>query len=251
MIQCKTKVTNKFVIGIAGKKNSGKDTFARMLHYCFTHVNPTFYDYTNRITSMELPHTMSFAEPIKQILSDIFGINKVDFDIREFKDNKYYCPYDNTYVDENEALKDIVLKVEDLNDLTNYIIKGHCTDMGLFENKAYVKLRDLMQWFGTTIGRNLIGENVWIVGTIRKILKHRDKFDTNIYVTDVRFDNENDAIRKLYKGVTIKIVRDKNETNNHVSENIDFECNYTVINNTTLEKLFYSALHIKNTLCKL
>ena len=251
MIQAKTNITDKFIIGIAGKKNSGKDTFAKMLHYCFTNHNPTYYDYANRIDTRELPHTMSFADPIKRVLSDIFGINKIDFDVREFKDEKYYCPYDNNYVDEQYARRHIILTVEDLNKLNKYVIDGSCTDMGLFENKVYVKLRDLMQWFGTTIGRNIIGENVWINGTIRKVVQNRDKFDHNIYIPDVRFSNENDAIRKLYKGVTIKIVRDKNEINNHVSEDINFECDYTVVNNTTLEKLFYSALHIKNTLCKL
>jgi hypothetical protein len=60
-----------------------------------------------------------------------------------------------------------------------------------YKNCMYSKdLRELIQRTGTEAGRGVIGDNVWVNATMNRI----DHIDT--VITDVRFENEADAIRE-------------------------------------------------------
>lgn len=63
--------------------------------------------------------------------------------------------------------------------------------------------RKIMQLFGTEIGRNQIHPNIWIYSIESKILNNAAK---NAVITDVRFPNEIDYIRRN-NGFIVRVVR--------------------------------------------
>lgn len=78
--------------------------------------------------------------------------------------------------------------------------------------------RELLQLFGTEFGRNMIRESVWIDIAMRRAAE----VGCSVVITDVRFDNEADAIR-ISGGAIWKVVRDapsclSGDTAKHASE---------------------------------
>jgi len=74
-------------------------------------------------------------------------------------------------------------------------------------------VRPLMQKMGTEVGRQLIGENVWVDLAMKEAEKHE-----NVVFADCRFKNEAGAIW-LRKGVLWRMERDGvGPTNGHISE---------------------------------
>jgi hypothetical protein len=74
-------------------------------------------------------------------------------------------------------------------------------------------VRGLMQRMGTEVGRNLWGEDFWVEAAMNLVSP-----DTNIVVSDVRYPNEADAIRRR-GGQVWRITRDGvGPANNHDSE---------------------------------
>ncbi len=58
----------------------------------------------------------------------------------------------------------------------------------------FPEVREILQRIGTEVGRNLIGENVWVDATLRRI--ERDgNIDADIAITDCRFPNEAHAVK--------------------------------------------------------
>lgn len=96
----------------------------------------------------------------------------------------------------------------------------------------FTEVRTLLQKMGTEVGRNLLGENIW-VDTALNGLDESGKY----VVTDCRFPNEADAIISR-GGRVIRIARpDVVKANNHPSEtsldNYDFDAVW--LNDGTLE----------------
>lgn len=74
-------------------------------------------------------------------------------------------------------------------------------------------VRGLMQRMGTEVGRRLWGEDFWVEAAMRLVLP-----DTNIVISDVRYPNEADAIRRR-DGQVWRITRDGvGPANSHDSE---------------------------------
>jgi hypothetical protein len=77
------------------------------------------------------------------------------------------------------------------------------------------EIRRLMQVFGTEVGRQIVGPNVWVDSLLRKI--EQEKPDVAV-ITDCRFPNELAAIRDR-GGYTVWVERPGIEAvNGHVSE---------------------------------
>ena len=55
---------------------------------------------------------------------------------------------------------------------------------------SYPEIRRLLQVFGTEVGRSMFGENFWVNLALNSITEN------NSVITDVRFKNEADAIKK-------------------------------------------------------
>lgn len=84
---------------------------------------------------------------------------------------------------------------------------------GYEEAKKTLEFRRLMQVFGTDVGRDLFGENVW-VDQAKKKMGPKGKF----IITDVRFPNEVKMVKSL-GGTLVKILRPGyTPVNEHISD---------------------------------
>lgn len=117
------------------------------------------------------------------------------------------------------------------------------------------KDRKFLQWIGTEWGRS-IDENVWIRLAINRV---NDLNTNNVYITDVRFPNEFQAVKE--NGfICIKITRDKvnkervgNGSCNHESEQSLSDINDwdAIVHNNDTVADFYKRLEqtISNLTC--
>ena len=242
-----------YIIGLAGNKNSGKDTVASMINYIFATgiTKAKFSDWMLKRVSFDETYKdriVHFADNLKDCLSIIYNIPRMAFDDREMKDEIYYSlttgkfvnkqlvtqRHDNYYVITNETLKHSSIKEE----------LEHYTEL-----QPLITIRTLMQYFGTELCRENLDNNIWIKSTIAKIVEVAANRRLCI-VPDVRFTNEAAAIHKdnpLLYGQIIKISRSNNNNNEHDyhdSEIIAFTTDYSINNNGTLIELFYKTLDI-------
>jgi hypothetical protein len=148
-------------IGLSGKKGSGKSTLSD--HLCKT------YDFTE----------LSFAEPLKKLVLDIFQI-----------DPKYV--YDPDY-------KEVI--IEELGVSGRELLQVIGTE--LFRVSLNTHLPQL----------KLIGGSVWI----HSLVKRMEKVKSNIVVSDCRFDDEYTELKN--QGFKVfKIVRDSKDSDNSGSK---------------------------------
>lgn len=245
-----------FVIGIAGEKNSGKDTVASMINYIFAIgiTNAKYSDWICRRVSYDETYKdriIHFGDIVKDILSMMYNIPREYFDDRKYKDELWYC------FETKKFIEDSIIKNKKYSHNTITLDMLQCIDLkeilDINDNKLNcIRIRTLMQYFGTDICRNRLGDNIWVKATMSKAIDIADARKLCI-VPDVRFDNEAEAIKKssdsLYGGV-IRVKRDNCEYTNHASEIIDFDCDYTIDNNQNLYGLFYKVLNIVQQIIK-
>ena len=243
-----------YIIGIAGNKGAGKDTVASMINYIFA-KGITRAKYSEWVIDKDKYYhrfadtIIHFADTLKNVLSIIYNIPRKYFNNRKYKDELYYSISTGNFINEDtiELFRDSyhVITIDELKDNTiNKILKQY---RGL---NIVTKLRVLMQYFGTEICREHLGDNIWIKSTINKAVDIATSRQRCI-IPDVRFANEAKAInghRNSLYGVLIIVNRKNNENNNHSSENIDFKCDYIIDNNGTLTELFYKVLLICETI---
>lgn len=245
-----------YIIGIAGQKNSGKDTLVSMINYIFSAgiTRANYSDWiTKRITydNKYQNRIVHFADSCKDALSIIFSIPRVLFDDRKYKDDLWYCFTSGNFVEDN-----IVNRVNDTHiNITIDMLKNNSLSDIIKNNIGkfiYIKIRTLMQYFGTDVCRNYICDYIWIRSTINKAVDIAC-IKRICIIPDVRFENECNAIRNnvndLY-GCVIKITRNKEETITHSSENINFSTEFTIYNDESLMSLFYKALNIVESIKK-
>jgi len=101
--------------------------------------------------------------------------------------------------------------------------------------------RRLLQWFGTDICRNIHG-SIWADQLVESLYEHGHCFHY-IAVSDCRFNNEYEALKKVkeFKVIFVKILRNTgdNEFSDHASEidMKDFQEDLVIKNDGTLEEL--------------
>lgn len=246
-----------FIIGIAGAKNSGKDTIASMINYIFAVgvTRATYGDYLIKkvkIDNTNADRVVHFADNMKDAMSIIFGIPRCTFNDRQKKDNAYWDYFNKTFVSFADVIRDNdAFVIHDTDELyyTNPLSKMIKSAMKEHRH-LYIKIRTLMQYFGTDICRYFLDEDIWIRSTMVKVANIAAARRLCI-IPDVRFANEADAIRfvssPLY-GEVIKVNRNNNDNSKHSSEAIDFNVYFEIDNNGTLMQLFYKVLEICQTL---
>jgi hypothetical protein len=124
-------------------------------------------------------------------------------------------------------------------------IVGHRPDKGLIHLQDVIdeygwdgykateyaeEIRRVLQRLGTEVGRNLIGQDVWVEATFNNLTSDR------YVVTDCRFPNEADYIRERYDGLIIRIERPGvGPINGHPSETAldGYDFDFVVDNNGT------------------
>jgi hypothetical protein len=128
-----------------------------------------------------------------------------------------------------QALMTINPKLDSITRVSDFV-----EDYGWDVAKKNPEVRRLLQVLGTDFGRKMLGDDVWINIALSGI-KSEDK----IVVSDVRFPNEAEAIKKL--GGTVWRINRHNHSavNGHTSEHAmdNYMFNYVIYNDGTLDDL--------------
>lgn len=96
------------------------------------------------------------------------------------------------------------------------------------------EVRRLLQVMGTEVGRQILGENVW-VGLVARQIEPRK----NYVITDVRFPNEVQFVRSLV-GTVVQITRPNNPhaiAATHASEQLEVQPDFVLSNDGSLAQL--------------
>jgi hypothetical protein len=214
------------IIGIAGKKQSGKNTMANYLHgeklkklgvindfsingsgqlVISTSVGGDdelgILDVTRKDTAfVEYAHyniwpyikLYSFADGLKNLCIDFFGLRT-----------------EQVYGTDKQKNTKSNIKWENLPSRK----KGD-------KSKGYMTSRELLQYFGTDVMRQM-SENVWVDHALKSIVGEQSEL---AIIADVRFPNEVDAI-KAAGGKVIRLTREY-EKDQHESESALDKDNY-------------------------
>lgn len=189
------------LIGISGKKQSGKDTVCKIIQLVYTAIYNASFDMqfvskehivseiteylkSNRSTDRSVyPEHHAFADKLKLCASIILGEDKDAFEVESEKNSK---------------------------------TRLHITDQ---EGKLITN-RKFLQLFGTEVGR-AIDPNLWVKSLLADYREAVFSAEINHIpdwiVTDVRFPNEAEAI-KAEGGILIRVNRDTSVVDDHPSE---------------------------------
>lgn len=232
--QMKEKLNSNKLIAISGVKSSGKDTTSKMFQYCLS-VPRVFRQYwlyklINKIVPKKYK-LIAFADPLKKMLSILLNIPINKFNDRAFKE-LYYVNIPTL----NQTFSKDKLSDSKFNKLVKEL------NLNLVDSN--LSIRQLMQYFGTSVMRTYFGENVWINST----LKH----STNkTIITDLRFINEYNAIKE-HHGISIYINRPGYYFGEHASERemellLDSQAyDYVIDNSGSFKDLFNQIKNIAN-----
>lgn len=242
-----------YIIGIAGELNSGKDTLASMINYIFA-KGVTQVNYSEWLTQkvkydLSYKHRIThFADPMKDCLSIMYNIPREYFDDRIKKDKEWYCIKEQRFLSANSSgsIKYHKVYIEDITGKKT--LSEVIESIEKYDIIAIIKLRTLMQYFGTEIGRKQLGNDLWINATMGRAADIAERNGICI-IPDVRFKNEWQAITgNLLYGQDIEIRRYNLDQIDHSSETIDFQCKHVIDNNGSKMQLFYKAVKIVNSI---
>ena len=241
-----------YIIGIAGTKGSGKDTVANMINYIFAKgiTNATYANYV--VMAKKTQYTKSdriihFADVPKQIVSLMFGIPIDKLNDRKYKDEMFYNLNSGTFLEPMtvalDVIKDSKYAIIDIDYLKSYsLAKAIKHNIGKI---PIIKVRTLLQYIGTEIGRKQLFDDIWVKRCIANAVDVAEARRLCV-IADVRFANEANAISNisndsLYGGVIV-LKRNINDSCEHESENIDFTGDFEIVNSGNLITLFYEVL---------
>ena len=170
------------LIGISGKKQTGKDTVCKiieMLHWesCADTTEDKYWDYIVKVLQKKVKYSedvghwtkQSFAHTLKKCLAEILDV-----------------PI--------EKLEDETFKNSEIDWLTD-------------NNGKKYTVRRLLQEFGTDVGRK-ISPMIWCMPLMKKYDEAKKKNHPYWIITDVRFECEAEEIRKR-GGLLIRVNRPK------------------------------------------
>lgn len=231
------------IVGIKGFKGSGKDTVASMISYILhdgimkaSYDTWLLYHKNGFVENDEI--IIHFADKLKDDISEFCGIDRKLLDKQEIKEN-YYYNFKTGIVSTN--IKEATYVVDKWNDailkyngLSSYLVS--------YNNNVSIKIRVLLQYYGTNIIRNHFWREAFIRYTINKAFDIRNSKGQCI-IADARFDNDECEAIKQCGGMIIRVDRKFNNNDNHESEQIKISQDDYVIDNTgTLVGLFYKVL---------
>ena len=233
IIMAINKVT---IVGIKGFKGSGKDTVASMISYILhdgimkaNYDTWLLYHKNGFVENDEI--IIHFADKLKDDISEFCGIDRKLLDRQEIKENYYY----------NFKTGIVSTNIKDIDYVINTVLEyDNLSTLILLNNNVSIKIRALLQYYGTNVIRNHFWHEAFVHYTINKAFDIRNKLGQCI-IADARFDNECNVI-KVCGGKIIKVDRRVNN-DNHESEQIKISQDDYVIDNTgTLVGLFYKVL---------
>jgi len=183
----------QLVIGVSGKKQSGKNTLCNCL-----------YEYFTEKYGSEHVLILSFADALKQkVCKDVLGLTEEQVNGTDEQKNSptmykwENLPHDIRYhnrLGERRASN---------GEICEYILPT-----------GFMTAREIMQTVGTDIFREYFDDNIWVNATLREIEKSKAQV---ILISDVRFPSE--VTSMIDRGAyVIRLLRDICETDSHSSE---------------------------------
>lgn len=207
------------LIGISAKKQCGKDTVCTIIEAIDVYYNTRF---ERSVSLHEFVNQCLFKGRLNSLST--FRDIVTTWNRESFAKRLRSCLYTITGDDRIFALDD-----ETKNSLST--IKD--------AEGNYYTIRQLLQKFGTEVGRN-ISPNLWVDALMNDYIKAKsDGYEEDWIVTDVRFENEAKAIREN-GGILIRLNRNTGFNDQHSSETaLDNYKNFDLIidNNGTLDEL--------------
>ena len=235
IIMAINKVT---IVGIKGFKGSGKDTVASMISYILhdgimkaNYDTWLLYHKNGFVENDEI--IIHFADKLKNDISEFCGIDRKLLDKQEIKEN-YYYNFKTGIVSTNIKDADYVIN--------NALEFDNLSTLLLSNTNVSIKIRTLLQYYGTNVIRNHFWHKAFINYTMNKAFDIRNSKGQCI-IADARFENDECEAIKQCGGMIIRVDRKFNNNDNHESEQIKISQDDYVIDNTgTLVGLFYKVL---------
>lgn len=203
------KDTNKkLIVGLSGKKRSGKTYFGQYLeqNYGFTRI--------------------AFADRLKELLKTHFDLELVkpedsDCSSKLKKIKELSKAYNNIEI--RRKLLDTLTELFDYKIVYNFINTDRAKEfISMIKNiKNTNDLRQIYQYFGSDICR-YIDNDIWIKEYDKKV---KNCFNNLIVTDDIRFYNEYECIKKykhLFIYVENKLLNNNNNiVDTHISERVE------------------------------
>lgn len=168
----------KFII-LSGKKNNGKNYFARVVGEYLSQRDITVKE-------------VAFADPIKMFCHEVFGI---PYDDMMTLDGKLKP----THIKWKDIFRDISYE-NWLNGNNNAWHKVH-GDWHFQPSEKYLTIRELLQIIGTDVWRERFYAQIWAEAPFRK--QHKEDV---VIITDCRFPNELECGKK-FGAIPVRIVK--------------------------------------------
>jgi hypothetical protein len=231
------------IIGLGYKLGVGKDTVGKIIQLSLDeNAQGEFETLENYINNSDwwTPtwQIKKYADKLKDITCLLIGCTREQLEDREFKES-YLGEEWNRLVGKN----------------------GWYSGDDRITQWEPMTVRQFMQLLGTEAGRKIIHPDIWVnalMADYKRDVKIYDKtengFDTGVgtytypnwIISDVRFPNEIEAIKKV-GGVVIRIDRETGNQDTHESERAlnEYEgWNYVIDNNDSMESLIKSVRSI-------
>lgn len=231
------------IVGIKGFKGSGKDTVASMISYILhdgimkaSYDTWLLYHKNDFIKNDEI--IIHFADKLKDDISEFCGIDRKLLDRQDIKEENYYN-FKTGIVSTNIKDADVVI-----DDIDEFDYDNLAPLLFLYNNNISIKIRVLLQYYGTNIIRNHFWREAFIRYTINKAFDIRNSKGQCI-IADARFEDDECKAIKDCGGMIIRVDRKSSNDNHesHESEQITINKDDYVIDNTgTLVGLFYKVL---------
>ena len=198
------------IIGISGKKQSGKNTVA---NYITGHILKSMDMVRDFDLSNEGALEIETSKKDGQIGWGIFDLTRRDPEFLYYLDQEIW-PFVKMY-HFADPLKQICVELFDLEPRQVY---GTDEDKNTPTPYAGRTSREFLQWFGTDIMRS-IKDSIWVDYTIKSILKEGPAV---ALIPDVRFPNEVKAIKES-GGTVIRLDRSIFESDHQCEVSLDPE----------------------------
>lgn len=230
------------IVGIKGFKGSGKDTVASMISYILhdgimkaNYNTWLLYHKNGFVENDEI--IIHFADKLKDDIAAFCNIDRKLLDRQDIKEENYYN-FKTGIVSTN--IKDADRVINNIEEI-NY---DNLSTLLLLNTNVSIKIRTLLQYYGTNVIRNHFCHKAFINYTMNKAFDIRNSKGQCI-IADARFENDECKAIRDCGGMIIRVDRKSNNDNHdsHESEQITINKDDYVIDNTgTLVGLFYKVL---------
>lgn len=228
------------IVGIKGFKGSGKDTVASMISYILhdgimkaNYDTWLLYHKNGFVENDEI--IIHFADKLKDDIAAFCNIDRKLLDRQDIKEENYY----------NFKTGIVSTNIKDTDRVINNIGEFNYDNLSillLLNTNVSIKIRTLLQYYGTNVIRNHFWHKAFINYTMNKAFDIRNSKGQCI-IADARFENDECEAIKQCGGMIIRVDRKFNNNDNHESEQIKISQDDYVIDNTgTLVGLFYKVL---------